>query len=96
MHSEDVEANMEDPLLFPFTLPVEDMKKLPQTILSTSEFDWMRRDVHMIIPKMKEAGIYVDHTDYSGVQHGFQYSVDEPKHALWFDDMKEIYEKHLL
>jgi len=29
MHTKDVDANLNDPLLFPFTLPVEDMKKLP-------------------------------------------------------------------
>lgn len=67
MHTTDLEANLNDPLLCPFVTGPEEMAKIPKTVLCTSEFDWMRRDVHMIIPKMKEAGVYVDHIDYSGV-----------------------------
>ena len=87
MHSDDIEANLKDPLLFPIILEEEEMKKLPKCVLQTSEFDYIHRDVHQIIPKMKNAGIYLDHLDYSGVGHGFQYDADQPKHELWFKDM---------
>ena len=88
IHTDNLEDHMDDPLLFPFLLPIEDMKKLPKCVLQTSEFDYILRDVHEIVPKMKEAGIYLDHLDYSGVSHGFQYNADEPKHDLWFQDMQ--------
>lgn len=71
IHSDDIDANLKDPLLFPYACEVEEMKTLPKCVLQTSEFDYIHRDVHMIIPKMKEADIYLDHLDYSGVGHGF-------------------------
>jgi len=71
MHTTEFEKNKMDPLLCPYNLEIEEMKKLPKCVLQTSEFDLINRDVHMIVPKMKEAGIYLDHLDYSGVGHMF-------------------------
>ena len=53
MHTLDVAANINDPLLFPGKLGVDEMKKLPPTVLQTSEFDYIKRDVHKVIPVMK-------------------------------------------
>ena len=71
LFSDNWEANKADPLLVPFSTPIEEMKKLPKCVLQTSEFDFINRDVHLVIPRMKEAGIYLDHMDYSSVGHGF-------------------------
>ena len=62
----------------------------------TSEFDLIHRDVHMFLPKAKEAGIYLDHLDYSEVGHGFWYDFKEPKLDLWFEDMKQVFATYLI
>ena len=96
MHTLDVAGNINDPLLFPGKLGQDEMKNLPPAVLSTSEFDFMRRDVHMVIPEMKKAGIYLDHMDYSGVCHMFQVYPDDPQTILWFADMKKAIAAYLL
>lgn len=80
MHTTDREANKDDPLLYPGKVAIEELSKMPKCVLQTSEFDSMRRDTHEMIPKMQEAGIYLDHMDYSGTCHGFQFNGDETKH----------------
>lgn len=71
MHTLDREANKNDALLYPGKASIEEIKKMPKCVLQTSEYDPIRRDVHDVIPKMKEAGIYLDHMDYSSVGHAF-------------------------
>ena len=55
----------------PGTLPIEELKKMQGTVLQTAEFDWLRRSTHNLLPRLKKAGIYLDHSDYSGLPHGF-------------------------
>jgi acetyl esterase len=78
MLSKDFETDRSDPVFVPFDLSIEEMKNLPKCVLATSEFDFINNDVHRIIPKMKEAGIYLDHLDYASTHHGFNYSPNEP------------------
>ena len=66
---ETMNANR-DPILFPFEISEEEAKLLPKTVLFTSEFCWLRRDTHRLIPKLKKAGVYLDHGDYAGSAHG--------------------------
>ena len=40
---------------------------LPMTVVTTSEFDYLRRDAYYMIDKLKKAGKYLDHADYAGV-----------------------------
>lgn len=96
MHTDDLEANKKDPLLIPLALEIEEMKKLPKVVLQTSEFDFICRDTHLMIEKTKEAEIYLDHLDYSGVAHGFFYNPDEPKGELWFEDMQKVFSTYLI
>ena len=63
MHTTDRVTNKDDPLLYPGKLGLEEMKKMPKCVLQTSEFDHLRRDVHKVVPVMKEAGIYLNHMD---------------------------------
>ena len=71
MLATNMEEQINDPLLYPTEITVEEAKLLPGVILQTSEFDYLRRETHLIIPKLKEAGVYVDHMDYAGEAHGF-------------------------
>jgi len=61
-----------DPLLFPGWMSQEEMQKLPGVILQTAEWDMFRFDAHAIIPKLKQAGVYLDHADYDVDGHGVQ------------------------
>jgi acetyl esterase/lipase len=61
-----------DPLLFPGWMSKEEMQKLPGVILQTAEWDFFRFDVHTIIPKLQQAGVYLDHADYDVDGHGVQ------------------------
>jgi acetyl esterase/lipase len=54
---ETMNANR-DPILYPFNISLEEAKLLPKTTLFTSEFCWLRRDTHWILPKLKKAGVY--------------------------------------
>ena len=69
---DDYETAMKnrDPLLFPGWMSQEEMAKLPGVILQTAEWDFMRFDAHTIIPKLKQAGSYLDHADYDVDFHG--------------------------
>ena len=58
-------------ILQPGTLPDVELKKMPGTVLQTAEFDFLRRSTHKLIPRLKKAGIYLDHADYAGLPHGF-------------------------
>ena len=87
LHATDFEKQDKenDFYLFPGRISQEDAKKLPPTILQKSEFDTMRADVDEIIPKLKTAGVYSDHMDFSGVSHGFFQNSDEPKADVFYE-----------
>ena len=93
LHCPDWANKMNEPLLFPAQVEMEELKKLPKCVLCTSEFDLIRRHTHNLIPRMKEAGIYLDHLDYSGVGHVFYRDLNEQKSELWFQDMKTVFDK---
>ena len=69
---------------------------MPGIILQTSEFDYLRRETHLIIPKLKEAGVYVDHMDYAGEAHGFHVILAVSKADLFFNDWSKAIQKYVL
>ena len=85
-----------DPILYPFDISEEEAKLLPQTVLFTSEFCWLRRDTHRIIPKLKRAGVYLDHADYAGSAHAsFMVFTFDPNHKLYNKDMQLVFKKYV-
>jgi hypothetical protein len=42
----DTKHKNRDPILYPFEISLEEAKKLPKTVLITSEFCMLRRDTH--------------------------------------------------
>ena len=81
-----------DPILYPFNISDEEAQLLPQTVLFTSEFDYLRRDVHMIIPKLKKAGVYEDHGDYAGSAHtSFMFFFEDPNFKQYHEDLKKVF-----
>lgn len=89
----DTKHRTRDPLLYPFEISLEEAKKLPKTVLFTSEFCMLRRDTHQIIPKLKEAGVYLDHADYAGSAHGmFGWFPEDPAFLLFDKDMNKVFD----
>ena len=81
-----------DPILYPFHISDEEAKLLPQTALFTSEFCYLRRDTHMIIPKLKQAGVYEDHADYAGSAHtSMMYFDFDPNFNLFYEDLNKVF-----
>ena len=91
-----IDENLNNPMLFPSMLPVDEMKNLPPTIIMYAEFDWAMRDSHTLIPKLKEAGVYLDHMFYSGSAHCFNMDLDEPKTEICFADQKQMFAEYIL
>ena len=54
------------------------LKKLPPTIVTTGEFDHLRRDALMIIPKLQQAGRLLDVLDNLDTKHSYE---SEPETA---------------
>ena len=61
-----------DPEVYPGLMSLEDMKKLPPTIICTSEFDFLRRDALSIIPKLRDAGRLLDVLDMPVAGHNYE------------------------
>ena len=76
-----------DVLLYPSDISLEEARQLPKTIFFTSEFDWLRRDTHNMINKLKKAEVYVDHADYAGSAHVFFMFSMDPNFKPFFDDI---------
>lgn len=92
---DDFEQKHKDrnPILYPFEISMENAKKLPKTVMITSEFCMLRRDTHQLIPKLKEAGVYLDHADYAGSTHGqFGFHPEDPAFQLFDKDMKKVFD----
>ena len=72
----DFEAQNEDPLLYPAKMPIEDLKKLPPTIICTGEFDHMRRESMFLISRLKQTDKLLDVLDMPQVFHGYENDVN--------------------
>jgi acetyl esterase len=66
----DLDAQKDDCLMYPNKASIEELKLWPGTILQTGEFDFLREETMVMIPKLKEAGVYLDHADYAECAHG--------------------------
>ena len=98
LHATDYEAQdkANDTLLFPGRISVQDARKLPGVVLQTSERDSIRRSTHDIIPTLKKAGVYLDHMDYAGVDHGFMMTSSQEKKDLFFVDMAKAIQAYVM
>lgn len=63
----------QDSILFPGKMDAELIKRLPKTVLITSEFDCFRRDTLEFKGKLEKAGKLADFRIYPGVGHGFMH-----------------------
>ena len=68
---------MKDPILFPGLMPVECLQKMPPTIVTTGEFDFMRKDALAIIEKLRKAGRLLDVLDMPGASHAQEQKVND-------------------
>lgn len=49
----DMEAQKDDPQLYPGKMPLDSLKMMPPTIVTTGEFDFLRRDALFLIERLK-------------------------------------------
>ena len=77
-------------------MTVEDAQKLPKVVLQTSEWDFVRQETHIVIPLLKKAGVYLDHSDYARLPHGFgpTYEVFGSDSDNWFYDTSNAIKKY--
>ena len=76
----------------------EELKKLKGVVISTAEYCAIQRDAQYILPRLKDAGVYLDHADYAGQFHGFGYFLDNQgeKAELFWQDYLGAIEKHVM
>ena len=58
-------------MIFPGKMSVALAKKLPPTVLITSEYDLFKRDAYDFKVKLKKAGTLLDFADYWQVGHDY-------------------------
>ena len=76
----------------------EELKKLKGVVIATAEYCMLQSDTQYILPRLKDAGVYLDHADYAGQYHGFGYFLEsegEKAEIFWKDYLGAI-EKHLI
>ena len=61
---------------------MDQMKRMPPTIITTGEFDHLRRDALAIIPKLETAGRLLDVLDVPATRHSYESEV-EAAHSLF-------------
>ena len=53
-------------------MSIEEARKLPPTVIITSEFDLFRRDAYDFVEKLRNANRLADFADYGEVGHLWQ------------------------
>ena len=74
----DLEKQKNDTFLYPGKIGVNVVRRMPKTVLMTSEFDLMRRDTLDYKTKLEKAHKLAGFLDYGGVEHGFMQYEDLP------------------
>lgn len=87
---------MKDPILFPGLMPVECLQKMPPTIVTTGEFDFMRKDALAIIEKLRKAGRLLDVLDMPGASHAQEQKVNDASALLSEIETIRIWNKFVL
>ena len=70
MLSEDLVTQRNDPYIYPIKMQNDVIKKLPNTLILTSEFDFYRRDSSKLAEKLHEFGRLIDFGVLPGLNHG--------------------------
>ena len=94
----DVQEQENDSLLYTTRMSEEELKKLKGVVIATAEFCVVQRDSQYVLPRLKDAGVYLDHADYAGQYHGFGYFLSNQgdKAELFWNDYINAIEKHVM
>ena len=96
MLAEDIVIQDDDPRLYPGQIPLGSIRMFPQTIITTSEFDFLRRDALLFIDKLKKCRKLLEMSDMPGVIHGYECNL-KTKEALWIEqEMQEAWKKYVV
>lgn len=85
-------------LASPFISPLfGDLSGFPETLIQVGEYEVLYDDAHRLYEKMKQAGVNVHFSEFSGMVHSFQLMfsrlVPEVRHAR--DEIEAFLRKHL-
>lgn len=78
----DKQTREKDPVLYPGCMPIECIKRLPPTIICTTEFDYLRKDALALIPILRQAGRLLDVLDMPGGKHSYESQMDAPESLM--------------
>jgi acetyl esterase len=97
MLATDWEKQQSDFHLLPGRMPAEMLKKLPPTVVWTSEFDMIRRDAVAFINRMEEADApLLDYLSVAGGAHGYENFELGPLRTLFHDSMIAAWKNYVL
>ena len=96
LHATDFENQQNDDQLFPGKAPDDILKRYPQTVIWTSEYDFLRRDNETFAKRLKKLGKLAALGEMPGVGHGYQaFSFNEPENKEFYEQEKLAF-KHLV
>lgn len=96
MLATDWDKQQSDFHLLPGRMPAEMLKKLPPTIVFTSEFDMIRRDAVKFISRMEEAGNpCIDWLSVAGGAHGYENFEKGPLRELFHKALVAAWKKYV-
>lgn len=72
LHARDYENQQNDDQLFPGRTTDDILKKYPQTVIWTSEFDFLRRDNEVFAQRLKSLGKLAEISEMPGTVHAYQ------------------------
>ena len=78
----------DDPYIYPIKMSDEVMKKIPQTVVLTSEFDCYKRDAIRLAQRLNSHGRLLEFCIHPGLNHGSPIlfpSDSEQQRAFWTD-----------
>ena len=87
LDDDDLEKQKNDTFLYPGKIGLNVVKKMPKTVLMTSEFDMMRRDTLDYKSKLEKAHKLAGFLDYGGVDHGFMQYQELPQMKAFMHDV---------
>lgn len=78
---DDPDKERENPYLCPGRMPEAQLRKLPPTIVYTSEFDFLRRDAIHFIDRLRAADRLLDYYSHPGEGHNYYGSMEDYRYT---------------
>ena len=91
----DPAQNLENINIFPNKMSNEISKKIPNTVILTSEYDFFKCDAEVLGEKLHNNGKLLDFIIHPGTLHGFYIMMSHPSSYQFYEDISKIIKKYL-